>query len=69
MPHVPSDYHDQLREMARIEKEARGKEEPKEVPRPDLTLGDPVDLRYVDLTGLVDNLPCMCVLLFLKNVC
>lgn len=66
---MPSDYHDQLREMARLEKEAKGKEEPKVVSRPDPTLGDPVDLRYVDLTGLVDNLPCMCVLLFLSNIC
>ncbi|KFY41002.1 hypothetical protein V495_05121 [Pseudogymnoascus sp. VKM F-4514 (FW-929)] len=57
LPRVPSDYHDQLREMARLEKEAKGDEEPKEVPRPDPTLGDPLDPGDIDLTAFVDNLP------------
>ncbi|KFY18549.1 hypothetical protein V493_08528 [Pseudogymnoascus sp. VKM F-4281 (FW-2241)] len=57
LPRVPSNYHDQLREMARLEKEARGYEEPKPAPRPDPTLGEPIDPRDVDLTALVDLLP------------
>ncbi|KFY84744.1 hypothetical protein V500_09055 [Pseudogymnoascus sp. VKM F-4518 (FW-2643)] len=57
LPRVPDDYHDQLREMGRLEKEAKGKEEPKEVPRPDPTLGDDMDPRDFDLTAFVDNLP------------
>ncbi|ELR03339.1 putative protein lysine methyltransferase set5 [Pseudogymnoascus destructans] len=57
LPRVPSDYHDQLREMARLEKEAKGEEEPKAIPRPDPTLGDVMDPRDIDLTALVDNLP------------
>ncbi|OBT53868.1 hypothetical protein VE04_04752 [Pseudogymnoascus sp. 24MN13] len=57
LPHVPIDYHDQLREMARLEKEAKGEEEPKPIPRPDPTLGEVMDPRNIDLTAYVDNLP------------
>lgn len=55
--------------MARLDKEAKGKEEPKEVPRPDPTLGDIMDPRDIDLTALVDNLPCMYFILLPETTC
>ncbi|KFY33907.1 hypothetical protein V494_07225 [Pseudogymnoascus sp. VKM F-4513 (FW-928)] len=57
LPRVPSGYHAQLREMAKLEKEAKGEKKPKEVPYHDPTLGDVMDPRDIDLTALVDNLP------------
>lgn len=53
--------------MARLEKEAKGPEEPKPIPRPDPTLGDVMDPCDIDLTALVDNLPCMCFVLLLTT--